>query len=151
MRFVDAAGVSLRRRFQKPINTAEVLIVSTYTTLWGLFVMLPFFEVFDQAPIFRILTEIAPEWLWGIVTMLTGLYMIWGVAKPSVTSLIRAGYAGAIHWLVIASCFFIGDWQNTGWLTSLFIAIYCAFIYLNVRVNRNNLPFENNADNINPR
>lgn len=145
----DANGAYIYQRFKKPINTAEVFIVSAFTFLWGLFVALPF-NVFTQAPLYDSMNSVAPEIVWGAIAMVVGLGMIWGVVKPSITSLTRSAYLGAIYWGTIAGFYLTGDWQNTGWLVCIFISVYCSFVYLNVRVNRKNLPFENKADNINP-
>src|SRR5690349_8205086 len=148
-RWKDANGASIYARFRKPINTAEVFIVSAFTFLWGFFVALPF-NVFTQAPLYDKMNAAAPEVVWGAIAMVVGIGMIWGVAKPSITSLTRAAYMGAIYWAIIAGFTLLGDWHTTVWLTATFIATYCSFVYLNVRVNRKNLPFENKADNIKP-
>lgn len=145
---LDTLAVRARQTLLVPINPAYTLIVGVYTLVWGFWLSNPFWEVFTQAPLYGALSAVLPEVYWGLFAMLCGGIMIWGVAKHSYESLTKGAYAGFLHWLVIAGGYFVGDWQNTGGITSLAIALYCGLVYLNLRVNRDNLRLEENADNI---
>lgn len=73
--------------------------------------------------------------MWGLIAVACGLVTIRGAVKRSYRALtVGAGIAGW-HWLMISIFYFLGDWQNTGGITSLIFAIYAAFIYLNIKVN----------------
>lgn len=72
--------------------------------------------------------------------------MTYGVVKASPKSLTIGAFVGFLHWLLIAIGYFAGNWMNTGGITSMAMAIYCAAIYLNLRVVNYNLAFEKDSD-----
>lgn len=126
----------MAKRFGQPINTSAALILSTYTTLWGIWLILPFWDVFARADLYSWLSEVAPESVWGALAISVGVSMTYGIYKHTFKALTRGAFIGFVHWGAIATGYFIGDWQNTGGITSAMICAYCAFIYLNLMVNR---------------
>lgn len=122
-----------------PINTSAIIILALYTVIWGLWLISPFWATFDHAPLYSFLASIMSEFYWGGIAVACGGVMTAGVLKSSYESLIRGAFIGFVHWLVISIGYFIGDWHNTGGITALTIAIYCGFIYLNLKVNRDNM------------
>jgi hypothetical protein len=110
--------------------------MGVYTFLWGLYLINPFWTVFDQAPIYSWLSSVAPETFWGGLAMVVGTFMIVGVMKHTYQALTLGAFVGWVHWGAISTGYFLGDWQNTGGLTSAMIAFYCAFVYLNLRINK---------------
>ena len=50
--------------------------------------------------------------------------------------IIGIGFIGWIHWGIIMTGYFLGDWQNTGGITAGVIMVYCGFIYINLMLNR---------------
>lgn len=142
MKALDRVAVRLREIISVPMNTAALMIMSLYTFIWGLWLALPFWQVFSQAALYGALASIMPEIYWGLIAITCGIIMVWGVVNNSYKSLTRGAYAGFIHWLVISGGYFVGDWHNTGGITALAIALYCGVVYLNVRVNRDSLPLE---------
>lgn len=138
MKFLEKLAVKLRHILSIPVNSAIALITGLYTLLWGLWVINPFWDVFSRASLFHALNTVMPEVGWGAVALVTGLFMVWGVTKHSWKSLSWGSFAGFTHWLVISGGYFVGDWQNTGGITSLVLAVYCGYIYLNLRVSRDN-------------
>lgn len=127
----------LGREILQPINTAAIMILGVFTVLWGTWVFLPFWDVFTRAPAYHYFL-IFPEWIWGGIAIAAGVAMIYGVLKSSYRSLTTGSMVGFLHWFVIMAFFFAGDWQNTGGVTYLMIAVYCGFIWLNLRVNKKN-------------
>lgn len=123
----------------QPINTAAVILLGLYTTAWGFWVGNPFWTVFDQAPLYDLMQRLAPEWGWGLLALCVGILMVYGVIRHSYRSLITGALVGYFHWLLIAIMYFGGDWQNTGGITALVIAIYCGFIWLNITKNKEHL------------
>lgn len=118
----------------KPINASTTVILGVYTALWGGW-LLGTWSVFGTAPIFDTLSDIGPEWAWGITAVLVGIAVLVGALRPSYGSLMRGtGVCGAF-WLFIGINTLVGDWQNTAGLTYLFVATYSWFAYLNVKVN----------------
>ena len=110
--------------------------MGAYTVLWGLWVAAPWWNAFGSAKAFHIMSQIAPEWVWGSVAIIVGLIMIRGVLQSRWGSLTIGALCGFFQWITVSGFFFWGDWQNTGGVTYLMIAVYCAFIWLNLRVNK---------------
>lgn len=136
----------LARALLRPINPAVAVLLGFYTTLWGLWIANPFWTVFTQAPLYNALEQawvvkwamvvgFSPEAFWGMIAIICGLFIMHGAMKRSYRSLIRGATIACIHWLTIAILYFMGDWQNTGGITSLIFAVYGAFLWVNVRVN----------------
>lgn len=121
-----------------PLHKMAVLGLGLYTLVWGLWVANPFWTVFTQAPLYTALDALAPEWAWGLLAILCGLLIIWGALRMSYQSLVWGAQVSWGHWLLVAIFYFLGDWHNTGGITSLFIAIYSAWIALNLKVNHKN-------------
>jgi hypothetical protein len=113
--------------------------MGVFTVLWGLWVGNPFWETFDEAKQYHWLQQVAPEWLWGSIALVAGTIMIYGVIRDSFKSLSIGSLVGTLFWGVIATGYYIGDWEDTAGLTKTMIALYCAFIWLNIRMNRDRL------------
>jgi hypothetical protein len=129
----------LATKMLEPVNTAAIIILGAYTTIWGLWVANPFWTVFTQAHLYDWMNRLMPEWAWGLIAIVVGLMMVYGVLRHSYRSLTLGALVGYFHWLAIAIMYFGGDWQNTGGITSLIIAIYSGFIWLNITRNKGNL------------
>lgn len=138
----------LGRNIRKPVNTAATIILAAYTTLWGFWLLSPFWDVFTSAPLYQHMNSLAPESAFGLVAIAVGIIMFWGVLKNSYMALSKSTFVGAIFWFVIAVFYFLGDWHNTGGITSLMICCYCSFIWLNIKVNRDRLHLNKKEDTI---
>lgn len=103
--------------------------------LWGLWVSNPFWSVFGSAQLFSALGLVAPEVFWGCLAIFCGVITTYGALRRSYASLLLGSSIAWAHWLMIAIFYFIGDWQNTGGITALSIAVYASFIYLNLKVS----------------
>lgn len=136
LNYLERLGAWTARRFGAPINTSAAMLMAVYTAVWGLWLLNPFWAVFDQAPLYSWLESVAPEWFWGAFALTCGITMAHGIIRHTYKSLIRGAFIGWIHWGAITTGYFLGDWQNTGGITSLMIMTYCAFIYLNLKVNQ---------------
>lgn len=147
-RYIYRLAVSLREILSLPLNKATTLVLSTYTFLWGVWLVSPFWSVFDSAGLYSALNTVLPEVGWGFIAIGCGIAMSWGVIHKAGRWLTVGAYVGFLHWLTISGGYFVGDWQNTGGITALTIAILCALTYLNSRVNRDNLPLEEKQDKI---
>lgn len=123
-----------------PVNPAAVVLLGIYTFVWGLWLANPFWTVFTQAPLYDVLARVPPdvipaEYFWGSIAIVVGCIIIYGAAKRYYRPLIIGASVAFWHWLMIATFYFWGDWQNTGGITSLVFCVYAAFIYCNVRIN----------------
>jgi hypothetical protein len=123
-----------------PINPAVVVLLGVYTVLWGFWVANPWWTVFTRAGLYSELSEVTfsiipPEVLWGGIAMLCGAVTIYGAIKRSYKSLILGASVIGWHWLMIAIFYFLGDPASTGGITALLMAVYGAFLWLNVKIN----------------
>lgn len=124
----------LARAILTPVSQATIVIVGTYTTVWGLWLANPFWDVFNKAELYTQLALVAPEFVWGIIAIVCGVGIVFGALKPSRNTLIFAAAIAFVHWLVIAMFYFLGDIYSTGGVTSLTFAVLSAYIYLNTKM-----------------
>lgn len=139
--------MSIRNLFQRlaeallePINTAAIVLLGIFTVLWGVWVVVPFWNVFSSAKLYSLLVVfhpwfISPEVFWGCIAIIFGMITIVGAMKRTYHALLFGSIAAGWQWFMMGIFYFIGDWHNTGGLISLGLATYAVFIYLNVRVN----------------
>ena len=132
MRVTDRIAQGLLR----PINPYSTLILGFFTALWGLWVLLPQWSVFEHAQLFSRMAQFCPEWAWGSWAMTAGILIIVGVARGFYKSLSWALGFTVWHWATVASMLWWGDWQNTGGLTYTAIAVFTTYAYLNIKVNQ---------------
>ena len=119
----------------RPVNRAVIIILGAYTVLWGVWVANPYWDVFTRAPLYDELNHFGSEPFWGIIAMVCGGITIYGATKPSFRALCAGAVVAFFHWLMISVFYFVGDWQNTGGITSLTFSILAAYIFLNIKVN----------------
>lgn len=125
----------LARGMLEPINIHATSILGALTFVWGLWILVPFWDVFDNATIYSRMDDFAPEWAWGSWATLCGLMMLFCLIREHFRGL-RFAYGFAVwHWWTVSNLIWWSDWQNTGGVTYTFIAIYTTFIYLNIKVN----------------
>jgi len=133
-------GDGVARAMLQPINTAAIIILGVFTIVWGIWVGNPLWSLFDHAALYHVM-DFLPEYFWGGIAFACGVGMTFGVLHNSYNSLRISSIIGFYHWTMITLLFFAGDWQSTGGITAATIAVYCGFIYLNLRVNRKILSF----------
>lgn len=139
MTIAERQGAKLANRLSQPINTAAIVLMGAYTVLWGIWVGNPFWSVFNESAQYRWLHEVAPELAWGLTAISVGTIMCFGVIKNSYRSLSIGSFIGAVYWGTVAAGYYIGDWRDTAGLTKTMICVYCAFIFLNIKMNRDRL------------
>lgn len=125
----------LAKAMLQPINPAASILLGGYTVLWGLWVVNPWWSVFAAADLYSVMATIAPEWAFGCFALLCGSAMVYGAHRRSYYAFTNGAVAVGFHWFLICLCYFLGDWQNTGGITALMLAVYASYLYLNVRVN----------------
>lgn len=126
------------RGMRKPINTAAISIMGMYTFVWGLWLTLPW-ATFSRSPIYELMLNLAPEIVWGVAAMCIGALILWGVFSQTYKALVRGALAGFYYWFVISGFYLLGSWQSTGWINAFMVAVYCAFVAINLRVNKSSL------------
>ena len=128
--------VGLAKALLKPINTSAIVLLGVYTVLWGLWLIAPWWDVFTVAALYSQMAAIAPEWVWGMVALVCGSATMYGAIKPSYKTLSIGALVAGWHWTMVSVFYFSGDWHNTGGITAFIFAVYAAFVYLNIRVNK---------------
>lgn len=119
----------------RPINPYANLIMGGLTAMWGAWLLIPYFSVFGRASLYSKMGDFAPEWAWGSWAFVCGLVMIASVFKGMYKTLSKAMGFAVWHWFTVAGMMWWGDWQNANSITYTFIGIYCAYIYLNIKIN----------------
>ena len=126
----------IARGLLAPINPSGIVLLAAYTIVWGFWLINPWWSVFAVADLYSAMKDLAPEWAWGALAIFSGGLGLYGVIRPSYNNLLLGSAIGAWHWGLLTLMYFMGDWQNTGGITSLFIALYSAFVFTNVRINK---------------
>lgn len=134
---------SLTEALLRPLNPALIIILGGYTMLWGLWVIMPFWDVFTSAGIYSVLASLAPEAFWGAVALCAGAITTYGAVRRHYGPLVRGALTAFWHWLMISIFYFMGDPFNTGGITALMLAFYAACVYVNIRVNYKNSKHNN--------
>ncbi len=121
----------LARRLLQPINTSVISILGVFNVLFGTWMLLPFSVL--GIPAFM------PEWAIGTITLGVGASIVLGSAKESYPLLATGCAMGSIAWIVGTVLSISIDWHTPAWIFSLMIALYCAFVYINISVNSKHL------------
>lgn len=119
----------------RPINPYATVLLGALTLVWGMWIVNPFWNVFPTSRVYSQASDFAPEWAWGTWSTLCGALILISLYKGSYKYLVRFLGFATWHWSTISTMFFWGDWQNTAGVTYGFIAIYCIYSYLNIKVN----------------
>lgn len=124
-----------------PINPTWIIILGIYTMAWGLWILSPYWAVFSTAGLYSIMAQfspfnIDPEYIFGTIAFVAGAIITRGAIKPSYQNIQMGAFMGFLHWFLICTLYFMGDWHNTGGITALVFATYCAIVWVNIKVNR---------------
>jgi hypothetical protein len=128
----------IARGMRKPINTAAISIMGAYTFVWGLWLALPW-ATFDKSVAYGLMSNLAPEPVWGVVAMVIGALILWGVGSQTYKSLLQGALGGFYYWFVLTGFFMLGSGSALEWINAFMVAIYCAFVAINLRVNKASL------------
>lgn len=119
----------------KPLNPSLIVVLGFYTILWGLWIVSPFWSVFNAAPLYSTLASVSSEVVWGSLAVLAGVCVTYGAYRPSRVNLQFGSFVGALHWFIIALFYFIADWTSTGGISALAFAVYSGIVWVNVKMN----------------
>lgn len=110
------------------------LILGCAALTWGVWLLLPF-AIFPTSPTFRVMGEIAPEWVWGLLMAGAGLQSIIGVMRQSYTMRRWSLAVMAALWLASWTAFVLGNWRSTTSVHYLWWFVLCAYSYLRAYKN----------------
>lgn len=117
-----------------PINTMAVSILGFFNILVGIWVSLPF-ESLSYLNGF-------PEWILSASMLVIGYFITAGSIRQVYKTLLIGTHLSFYYWFLAMGGLLFVQWQNPVWIVALMIALYSAFVAVNIKVNRDNLPFK---------
>lgn len=117
-----------------PINTYAVGILGIFNILLGLWICLPF-----DALAF---VHSFPEWIFASMMMIIGYFITSGSMTENYNTLIMGTQMSFYFWFLSVGGLLYAQWQNPAWIVALMIAMYSLFVAVNIKVNKENLPFK---------
>jgi len=127
--FDKAAGKILR-----PINTMAVSILGVFNILMGLWISLPF----DSLHI----SNSVPEWIISAGMLVVGVFVVIGAFGERYRTLVIGAQLSFYYWFCAMLGLILVNWHDPSWIVALMIAAYSLFVAINIKVNRDNLPFK---------
>lgn len=110
-----------------------VFINALLLMFYGLWLMAPWWNVFEISSIYNEMSMVAPEWLWGLIALMAGVIKFIGALHNRRQWLRISSMAGFLMWGVIAACYLIAQWHSPTWIIALFLSIQAAHHYLMVK------------------
>ncbi len=117
-----------------PINTMAVSILGFFNILVGIWISLPFDSL--------LFVSNFPEWIIASIMMVVGYFITAGSLGQKYRTLVLGTQMSFYLWSLTMVALLFVQWQNPMWIVSLMISLYSAFVALNIKVNRDNLPFK---------
>jgi hypothetical protein len=122
------------QRLLSPINTAGIGILGIFNILMGIWISLPF-----DALSFIFL---GPEWIVASVLLVVGSFILSGTMKENRKILLIGAQSSFYSWFLSVGGLIYLSWQSPIWIVALMIAAYSMFVAVNIKVNKDNLPFK---------
>ena len=121
-------------RMLKPINTAGVSILGIFNVLLGIWISLPFDSLHHVNSL--------PEWIIASILLIIGSFILSGSIGDNYRTLLTGTQLNFYTWFLSVGGLLYTDWQSVLWIIALMIAAYSLFVSVNIKVNRENLPFK---------
>lgn len=131
MRFFINIAVAL----MQPMNKAGAGIMGFFMILWGLWILLPFWDALSAANLFRFILELLPEPAVGGIAVGIGLMFLAALKLKNYCLLWVSAGVASWYWGLFTIFCFISDWMNVSDMTYFALFLYSAFVYENVRLN----------------
>lgn len=120
----------------KPLHVSVVVLLAVYTIVWGVWLVLPFWDVFSQAQLYSEMANVAPEISWGSTAIISGGITMLGLVRNNYWYERLGVGLTTWHWFMVAIFYFLGDWANTGGITAMFLVCYSAYIFLKLKLTK---------------
>lgn len=117
-----------------PINTMAVSILGMFNILLGIWISLPFDSI--------LFVNNFPEWIISSMMLIIGYFIVSGSLRQIYRTLLVGTQLSFYFWFLSIGGLLYAQWQNPMWIVALMIAMYSAFVSVNIKVNRDNLPFK---------
>lgn len=123
------------------VRSIEVVFLAL-TFGWGTWMAMPW-DTFGSAPSYRILEQIAPEWMWGATAIFIGTCRLCGLLFGSFPLRIFAAGAGCGIWWSTWVGIAIHEWRSVGVPVYFVLSVFCAYsLWVLIRGYRRSLRFE---------
>lgn len=127
--FDKTAGKMLR-----PINTMAVSILGFFNILMGIWISLPFDSLHTP--------DSFPEWIIASGMLIVGAFIVAGSIGEIYRTLLIGAQLSFYYWFCAMGGLLFVNWHDLSWIVALMIAAYSLFVAVNIKVNRENLPFK---------
>lgn len=117
-----------------PINTAAVGILGFFNLFMGIWISLPFDSLY--AP------DSFPEWIIAAGMLVIGIFIVTGSTREIYRTLIIGTQLSFYYWFLAMGGLLFVNWHDPSWIVALMIAAYSLFVSVNIKVNKDNLPFK---------
>lgn len=112
-------------------RTIEYWLASA-TVAWGLW-LLGAWDTFASTPAFRVVTNIAPEWVWGTMIVIAGASLFVGLCYANVPVRKWSLLLLCLLWLAVWAGLLMGNWRGTSTIVYLHLAVLSALLYLRLK------------------
>lgn len=117
-----------------PINTMAVSILGFFNLLMGIWISLPFDAL--HAP------DSFPEWIISAGMLIIGTFILSGSLGEKYRTLVVGAQLSFYYWFLSMGGLLFVNWHDPSWIVALMIACYSLFVAVNIKVNKDNLPFK---------
>jgi hypothetical protein len=129
------------RLLMRPINPASIGLQGFFSVLVGFWLMLPW-DTYNLSPTYKWLAALSPDWVPGILLLGAGVIMLWGAWTNRAKPIIVTSWIGYSVWTAISILLLIANAYSILWILAVVPAVHCAFIALNVNLNKGIMPLE---------
>src|SRR5688500_8631194 len=118
----------------RPINTAGVSILGAFNAMLGIWISLPFDSLTFVSSV--------PEWIVSAIMLIIGFFILSGSIGDTYRTMLIGTHLSFYFWFFSVGILLFVQWQNPMWIVALMISVYSLFVAVNIKVNRENLPFK---------
>lgn len=93
------------------------LLGAGWAVIWGMWVGNPGSVIFTSSATFRVMGLVAPEWLWGLVTVIVGLGQLGAIYNESLVWRYRIGVTAFLLWGFVTLLFILSNLNSTAPVT----------------------------------
>lgn len=104
------------------------LLGALWALAWGIWVGNPFWNVFPSSPTFRVLSQVAPESVWGLCSLAVGVGQLWAVYRDHLGWRYRVSVLAFLLWSFITLMFMLGNPSSTATITYGMLALMAALV-----------------------
>ena len=120
MKFLRKLHFSVRKRELE-------FLPALYLSLWGLWILNPWVNSFPSSPAFIEMGHLAPEWVWGAVIAVVGLFQMTILFTEKYKLRGVAALLSMFALFSMSMLVFFSNYASTGGITYLIIAV-CAWL-----------------------